>query len=685
LSKTQGCLQLTRKGLDNGADERDGRTVRLGFLFMTKSKQQVAQTTAFLLPSLSLIGPFNGKLGVNLSTLSEPVSIPRSNSSMSANPDSSLRDVITQVKENADIVAVIGQYVPLKKAGSRYLGVCPFHHDRRPSMNVTPQMGIFKCFACGAGGDVIRFVQDYEKLSFLDALKAVASRAGIPIPEKFALSEGPGREKTELALAANQLAAQYYQEQIEKRSEVLDYVAARGISTETRKQFQLGFAPDALDGLLRRAESKRVPVEALMEAGIVGETEGGRRYERFGGRLIFPIWNLSGHVIGFGGRTLDPQGQPKYVNSPESPLYHKSRVLYGFNFSRSSIDKAQEVVLVEGYMDMLSLWQAGVRNAVAVSGTALTRDHVHILGRFARRAILFFDGDGPGRKAVQRSLEPLLAQGIEVRVPVLPGEHDPDSFTKAKGLDAVQALFGQSEDLVGFLLRQAGKSPEAMSPEEKDALLKEATSMMAPMPSEVVRQGHLETLRKALQLSAAAIRASVGQSAAGAAKPHLTHGPRPTLSAEGGLPGLFLPEAGLRPRDEAVPEWQLLQLVLAYPEEAAGKMADFELDAIQDPLARDLLDHVLALHAETGSVSWTELLERLPESLRDALLGLETLETTLDEEKKALKLRLLSDVLYNLELRALRRNMASETDLSRLLALQKRLKEITNRNKGGMS
>ncbi len=654
--------------------------------YMTEVKPQVALTTSFLLPTWSLVGTRKSLCGVNLST---PENLPSLDSATRisihmASSESSMREVLTLVKENADIVTIIGQYVPLKKAGSRYLGVCPFHHDRRPSMNVTPQMGIYKCFACGAGGDVIRFVQDYEKLSFVDALKAVALRAGIPIPEKFAASEGPGREKTELALAANQLAAQYYQEQIEKRTDVLEYALSRGISDETRKQFQLGYAPDALEGLLRRAEAKRVPVEALIEAGIVGQSDSGRRYDRFGGRLIFPIWNLSGHVIGFGGRTLDPQGQPKYVNSPESPLYHKSRVLYGFNFARGAIDKSQEVVLVEGYMDMLSLWQAGVRNAVAVSGTALTRDHVHILGRFAKRAILFFDGDAAGRKAVRRSLEPLLAQGIEVRVPVLPGEHDPDSFTKEKGLDGVQALFGQGEDLIGFLLREAGKSPESMSPEEKDALLKDAASLMAPMPSEVVRQGHLEGLRKALQISATAVRASVGATLALAAKSRQASGPRPMLSASGGLPGLFVPESGMRPRDEAVPEWQLLQLTLAYPDEALAQMASFDLESLQDTLARDLLDHVLALHAETGEISPAILLERLPEPLRDALLSLESLEPEVDAEKKASRLRLLSDVVRELEVRSLRRSIAQETDLARHIALKKRLTEITNRNKGGM-
>lgn len=596
-----------------------------------------------------------------------------SNPGMATASESTFRDVLALVKENADIVTIIGQYVPLKKAGSRYLGVCPFHHDRRPSMNVTPQMGIFKCFACGAGGDVIRFVQDYEKLSFVDALKAVALRANIPIPEKFAASDGPGREKTELALAANQLAAQYYVEQIEKNAEVLQYVTSRGIAPETRKHFQLGYAPDSLDGLLRRAEAKRVPVDALIEAGIVGQTEGGRRYDRFSGRLIFPIWNLSGHVIGFGGRALKADQQPKYVNSPESPLYHKSRVLYGFNFSRGAIDKAQEAVLVEGYMDMLTLWQAGVQNAVAVSGTALTRDHVHILGRFARRAVLFFDGDGAGRKAVRRSLEPLLTQGMEVRVPVLPGDDDPDSFTRKHGGDGVQNLFAQSEDLVGFLLREAGKPAEGMSPEEKDAMLKDAATLLAPMPSEVVRQGHLEALRKALKVSATAIRATLNKA---------NYGPKPVL-ATGGLPGLFLPEAGLKPREEAVPEWQLLQLAMALPDESAQRMAEFDLDDLQDPLARDLLDHVLALHAETGAVALPDLVERLPEPLRDAVMALETLEDLQDAEKRALKLRLLDDVLHHLRLRGIRRRMTGETDLARMVELKKRYVELQNRTKGG--
>src|SRR5688572_5579527 len=228
-----------------------------------------------------------------------------------------LRDIILQVKENADIVQIIGQYVPLKRAGARYLGLCPFHHDRSPSLNVTPQMGIYKCFACGAGGDVLKFVQEYEKLDFIDALRAVAARAGIAIPVHLGNSREDGdRGKAALVLAANQLACRLYQEELEANPETLAYLEGRGVTPEARKHFQLGLAPQSPDKLLKRAAAKDIPQDSLIEAGILGMTEGGRVYDRFGGRLIFPIWNLSGHVIGFGGRVLQPGQQPKYVNSP---------------------------------------------------------------------------------------------------------------------------------------------------------------------------------------------------------------------------------------------------------------------------------------------------------------------------------------------------------------------------------
>lgn len=609
---------------------------------------------------------------------------------------SSLRDIVLQVKENADIVQIIGQYVPLKKSGSRYLGLCPFHHDRSPSLNVTPQMGIYKCFACGAGGDVLKFVQEYEKLDFLDALKLVASRAGIAIPEHIAFSKDDAdKGKASQALAANQLACQLYQEELVLNREVLEYLRARGIADETRKQFQLGYAPPAPDKLLKRAAAKGVPNQALIDAGILGEAAGGRLYDRFGGRLIFPIWNLSGHVIGFGGRILAAEGapkdphSPKYVNSPESPFYHKSKVLYGLNFARNPMDKAGEVAIVEGYMDLLSLWQAGIRNVVAVSGTALTREHVHILGRFCRKAYLFFDGDEAGRKAVRRSLEPLLAQGIEARVPVLPAAEDPDSYTRKFGGDKVRELFAQGEDIVAFLLRSAAfgtagaaaKSVDAMSPEEKDGLLQECLELVQAAPSQVVREQYLDELRKKLGLKSIRVRAlkppRAGAGEAPAAVPADAGADRADLIAvfSGPIPGG-------RPREEALAEWQFLQSLVSSPALAVAALdARVDLLWFQVDIVRGLVDHVLAYVEEAGSLDLKGLAERLPSEQREALASLRIAEGVDPEQEQ----RHFRDLARALELRWLRKQAertARERDLAAHLEFKKRIRELQSKGRG---
>jgi DNA primase len=600
---------------------------------------------------------------------------------------STLRDIILQVKENADIVQVIGQYVPLKKAGSRYLGLCPFHHDRSPSMNVTPQMGIYKCFACGAGGDVLKFVQEYEKLDFLDALKIVAEKAGVAIPEHIAFSKDDAdKGKASQALAANQLACQLYQEELVLNLEVLKYVRDRGIGDETRKQFQLGYAPATPDKLLKRAAAKGLPKEAFIDAGILGQTEGGRIYDRFGGRLIFPIWNMSGHVIGFGGRILTAEGapkdphSPKYVNSPESAFYHKSKVLYGLNFARNHMDKAGEVVLVEGYMDLLTLWQAGIKNAVAVSGTALTQSHVQILARFCRKAYLFFDGDEAGRKAVRRSLEPLMGAGVEVRVPVLPSPEDPDSFTRKFGGDKVRELFAQGEDIIAFLLRSAAKPVDAMSPEEKDGLLKDCLALLQTMPSPIVREQYVDELRKKLGFKS--IQAQVARPAprfAGEGAPLAKAADADAGDAD--LVAVFSgPVPGGRPRQAALAEWQLLQLLISSGSIAVAAL-DAKLDLLwfQVDMVRSLVDHVLAYVEETGEFDLKELMKRLPHEQQEAVASVR-LAAGMDPAQEK---RHFNDLSRALELRWLMRQRSQETDKVRFMEFQKRIRELQSKGKGG--
>ncbi len=600
-----------------------------------------------------------------------------------SNMQSSLRDLILQVKENADIVQIIGQYVSLKKAGARYLGLCPFHHDRSPSMNVTPQMGIYKCFACGAGGDVLKFVQEYEKLDFIDALRAVASRAGITIPEHLHFSKDEAdKGKSSQALAANQLACRHYQEELEANPEILAYVASRGINDSTRKHFQLGLSPSTPDKLLKLAAAKNLPVQAFIDAGILGEATGGRVYDRFSGRLIFPIWNMSGHVIGFGGRVL-PQKDPaipvhpaKYVNSPESAFYHKSKVLYGLNFSRNAIDKQGEVVIVEGYMDMLALWQAGIHNAVAVSGTALTKDHVQILARFARKAYMFLDGDDAGRKAVRRSLEPLLAMGIEVKIPVLPAEEDPDSFTRKFGAEKVQELFSRSEDIIGFLLRSEAKTVDSMSPEEKDQLLKDCMALLQTMPSPMVRDQYLEEVRKKLGLKN--IRMQMPRSVAPTTQVVASAAGQGTEKTDmiavfaGAIPGG-------RPKDEALAEWQLLQLLLSSGQACALALEHLKLEWLSIETVRNLTDHLLAFVEENGGLDVKAFLDRLSNDDQGTIAGMRLIDGMDEAQEK----KHFSGILFALEIRALQRQKTMEKDLIKYADIVKRLNELQSKPKGG--
>jgi DNA primase len=579
---------------------------------------------------------------------------------MSAASTPTFQDILLRVKEGADIVAIVSQYVPLRRAGSKYVGVCPFHSDRHPSMNVNPRMGIYKCFACGAGGDVIKFVQEFEKIGFAEALRQVASKAGIAVPENFGVGNKEDSDKTALVLQANQLALQVYNESLDKNPAWVKYLGERGLKPETVKKFQIGCAPDQPDRIRQLAEAKKVPGKAFVEAGILGVAAGGRVYDRFGGRLIFPIFNLSGRVIAFGGRIAPGKDGPKYVNTPESPLYHKGRVLYGFHVGRQAIDQSGEAVIVEGYMDLVSLWQAGVQNAVAVCGTALTKEHAQMLTRFAKKVHLFFDGDAAGRTAVRRSLEPLLAQGVEVRVPVLPPNEDPDSYVRGHSLDELRALLDSADDLPGFLVRAAGKPVEELSAEAKDTLVRDATTLLAHHPSADVRDAHIRALRQLLGLK------ELARTAAPRAR-----APLRAVTSDDNL-GLFVSGSQVAVRNEDKPEWQFLQLLLFYPQACAGVADEVNLDWFQDERVRELVDYSLALWAEGRGLSLVELRDRLPDALQDALDALEPAEG--DEPERVL--RRLADFRDALEMRHLKRLKAGARELSEALEIQKRIKAL---------
>jgi DNA primase len=366
------------------------------------------------------------------------------------------------IKQAVDIVVLIGEYLPLHRAGSTYKALCPFHDDHNPSLNVYPERQSFKCWACGAGGDVFDFVKDYERVDFPEALRMLAERAGVVLdkPTTRPTSEGPS--KTEL-LEVHDWAERLYAEAFGQHPEVQAYVAGRGLTPASVEAFHLGFAPESRDWLIAHAKKRGLSLALLEHAGLVVREPDSTRV-RFRGRLIFPIHDLRGRPIGFGGRILPAFEQrmaeagksvAKYVNSPETLLFQKRRTLYAADLARASAREAGWVAVVEGYTDVIAAHQVGLANVVGTLGTALGDDHVQALRRLADRVVLVFDGDEAGQTAAERALELFLGHEIDVRVLTLPADRDPCDFLLTEGTQAFLDLVGGSADPLEFTIARA--------------------------------------------------------------------------------------------------------------------------------------------------------------------------------------------------------------------------------------
>jgi len=353
---------------------------------------------------------------------------------------------IQQVAQATDIVELIGQYVALTKRGREYVGLCPFHDDHKPSMNVSPAKQIFKCFACGAGGGVFQFLILYEKLSFPEAVRTLAERAHIPLPREAAQPAAPrGLSKAELS-EVMAFAARFYRTALrgESGAAALEYARGRGLTDESIRRFGLGYAPGGWDALVTAARGKGIRDSQLVAAGLAVPRETGGCYDRFRNRLMFPILDVSGKVIAFGGRALDAAERAKYLNSAESILFDKSGSLYGLNWAREGIVSSHQAAVVEGYLDALMPLQAGVKNVVATLGTSLTERHVRLLSRYARDVVLVFDADLAGTAATERALELFLAQRVNVRVATIPAGKDPCDYVLAEGAEAFGKLLADA-------------------------------------------------------------------------------------------------------------------------------------------------------------------------------------------------------------------------------------------------
>jgi len=354
-------------------------------------------------------------------------------------------DLIDRVREASDIVGVVGEHVQLKRAGRTWKALCPFHREKTPSFIVNPDRQIFKCFGCGVGGDVFRFVQDAEKLSFPEAMELLAERAGIPLPKQR--WDKPEDESVYPVLA---WAASEFQRHLNAPggTKARAYLEGRALTEPITRRFGLGWAPEGWSTLLDAA-GRRYSPQILERAGLVSPREGGGFYDRFRGRVVIPIRSALGKTVGFGARIIG-EGEPKYLNSPETEVFHKGKILFGLYEAREALKDEGVALVVEGYMDVLALVQAGFQHAVAACGTAFTADQARVLKRYVDKVVLLFDGDEAGIRAAWKSAGVFLDEGLEVRVAVLPEGHDPDSFVGARGRDAMREALDTAPTVVQF-------------------------------------------------------------------------------------------------------------------------------------------------------------------------------------------------------------------------------------------
>ena len=457
---------------------------------------------------------------------------------------------VEEVRRTADIVRYISEQVSLRKMGTSWKGLCPFHQEKTPSFNVRQEPPLFHCFGCGEGGDVFKFVMLHERVGFPEAIETVARRFGIPIPENR-YEAGPDRKERDQLLALLEAAAEHFTRNFWSApgTRAREYLIGRGFREETLKKIRAGAAPDSWtdlgDALRRHFEPA-----GLLKAGLVIEKEQGKRpYDRFRNRVVFPILSDAGKVVAFGARSLDGS-EPKYLNSPESPVYQKSRTLYGLNWAKDGIRTSGRVVLMEGYLDVARAVEAGVTEAVATCGTALTAGHARLLRRFTERVVVNFDQDEAGQKAARKSLDILVEEGLKAHVVELPEGHDPDTFLKAEGAEAYRRALDEAPSAMEWLIRRAAAENDIRTPEGKAAYLnallpglrriESAVERAAWLPV-IVQRGGLdpqaaqEELRRALASRSPTVAAAVP-----AAPP-----PRPAvlLPAEKHLLALLLADA----------------------------------------------------------------------------------------------------------------------------------------------
>ena len=422
-------------------------------------------------------------------------------------------DIIEEVRMKNDIVEVISQYVKLQRRGSSYFGLCPFHNEKSPSFSVSPAKQMYYCFGCGAGGNVFTFIMEYENFTFVEALQYLAQRAGVELPKlEYSQEAKEAADRRAALLEVNKRAAQYFYYKLRGKNgqTAWNYLTGRGLTEETMKKFGLGYSDKYSNDLYRYLKSKGYKDDLLRESGLFQADERRGMYDKFWNRVIFPIMDVNSRVIGFGGRVMG-DGKPKYLNSPETKIFDKSRNLYGLHIARTTRQKY--LIVCEGYMDVITMHQAGFTNAVASLGTALTSGHASLLKRYTQEVLLLYDSDEAGIRAALRGIPILRDAGVATRVVNLAPYKDPDEFIKAMGAEAFQERLDQAENGFLFRVREEEKSHDLGDPQGKTEFFRQVAVMLLEFPEELERSNYIDAISRRYRIASEELRKAVASQA----------------------------------------------------------------------------------------------------------------------------------------------------------------------------
>jgi len=547
-------------------------------------------------------------------------------------PDEKIREI----REASSIVEVISDYIGLKKVGVNHKGLCPFHSEKTPSFHVNENKRFFHCFGCSTSGDVFAFLMKHDNLSFVEAARLLAKRYGIDLPEKPLNSLDRQRlSERESFFSINESVAQLYNRLLlndVRAARAREYLSQRGIEAETIQEHCIGFSPDSWDTVVQHLKNNAFSPELAGKIGLIVSKGGGQHYDRFRNRIIFPIWNVSRNIIGFGGRVID-QGEPKYLNSPESVIYNKRHNLYGLQSAGHHIQKEGRALIVEGYLDVLTLHQAGIKNTVAALGTALTEHQIQLLKRYTADIITVFDADPAGEKAMTRSLEPFLHNGVSPRVIVLPKGEDPDSFVRNQGGAAFREKIADAGFLLDFVIERIIARHDISSPRGKVAVCDETVALLKQITDPMERDLYEQKIARRIGVSQAQIHSR------GASQPAQKTGAQASPAKQESATG-----------SDKSAEIFILQILVAHPEYIGRINQDIFNDFTQPDLK--LLGHFIteAYHRD-GAIDLPQLVDSIGEpSLQKLMAQVAFVDNSLDDQNSV---KALEDCIKDLRLKKL--------------------------------